>query len=147
MITDMSVLQGEEQETRDALQFLADSSFEFIPTGSRAFGMSRPDSDYDFFTDVTVGDFLRRSGFRKISGEYEDSHTVSVYRRGKVDVQLVRNIASKKVVQKMLLNFPDSIKLLSVMRHKSDSRLLWDFMFHAEEYFCSQEKNDETYSN
>jgi len=78
----------------DILRALSDSPYEFHLTGSRFFGVSSYDSDYDFFTVSAPGvtDFLGSLEGNCLVGDYLDNMTIEVYRytQARVDVQVIR---------------------------------------------------------
>lgn len=97
---------------------LVTAPFEATLTGSRFFGAATAASDYDFFTadvyDENVDGFqqpstwLKKHGWKLIIEEsYTDQNTEAVFRRGCVDVTLVKNYDLRVKVQEYLkLHFP-----------------------------------------
>jgi hypothetical protein len=96
--------------TIDALIALRISSFEFQLTGSRFFGTSNSNSDFDFFTEDPAGavaDYLESEGFKLQKAPlplYQDGFTSYVYRKGRVDVQIVNNAELKTFIQNEIIN-------------------------------------------
>jgi hypothetical protein len=78
-------------------QVLETSPFTFYFTGSRYFNSNAWNSDWDFFTQnsTVVLAFLLEKGFTKITSLYVDMMTVDVYRKGNVDIQLVKDVETK----------------------------------------------------
>lgn len=95
-----------EEKVESPVDLLRASRFTFYPTGSRAWGTSNEDSDYDFFTEDTedIRHFLENNGFKQISeGPYCADPTLSaVYRKKNVDVQLCSHLAEKMNIQAVL---------------------------------------------
>ena len=107
------------------VQKLVNSSFEFHPTGSRFFGGSRLDSDWDFMiaNSSEVENFLIQNGFEDLSTEeYNDDPLIDkVYRYGIVDVQLSSDVERKLHVQKVLKRlYPHGLP-----GDKDSKKLLW----------------------
>lgn len=106
------------------LMVMQESAYSFFLTGSRWFGDSKPDSDWDFFAPyasqdngVRIEDWLKQKGFALHNGEYTDSSVRAVYRftppmffgdfnertnAVSIDVQLVENTSVKQMAQEIL---------------------------------------------
>lgn len=82
--------------------------FDYYVTGSRFFGNARADSDFDYFTQNTFDTrmWLKRNGFRKLpegASYYNcDINLAQVYRKGNVDIQLVKDVSKKLKAQEIL---------------------------------------------
>jgi len=91
--------------TRNILEELEKSKFQFFLTGSRFFGGATAASDTDFFVQDSeeVRHFLSHIlQMRKVNTRdhnYHDTHCNTVYREGKIDVQCVKNAELKSRVQ------------------------------------------------
>lgn len=110
---------------------LHESKFKFQLTGSAFFGSPNP-HDLDFFVqdDDEVREFLKHIGFGVSGGHapYLDSNTVEVYRKGRLDVQVVRSFKEKVQVQTALKQTFPNFSLLS----KSQQKQLWEFGFSVQ---------------
>ena len=91
------------------------SDIEFHLTGSRFFGIARIDSDYDFYALLSNGNeaWLREHGFRDITLDGNDymgyfaqrianNNVAKIYRKGRIDVQLVTDIELKSNIQSLI---------------------------------------------
>ena len=94
--------------TSNPLEALQNSAFQFYLTGSRFFGRTRPDSDYDFFCEDAedIEEYLKSQGFRSTqvreTNYFGTEGIVKIYRNGIVDVHLVSNAPLKQKVQTIL---------------------------------------------
>jgi len=96
-------------------------------TGSRFFGVSSSDSDYDFFTGDTPGldYFLEELGFECVVSDYNDNNCKYVCRHHEahIDVQVVKDPCMKEAIQ-------ESMKRWGVIPRsssKSYNTSLWNF--------------------
>lgn len=92
-------------DTQMALYELQKAPIEFALTGSRYFSSAVTNStDYDFFTEFcdSAQRFLNGAGFNLINKKdigYDVCEVIEVWKRGSVDVQLVKDMHKKHVVQ------------------------------------------------
>ena len=108
---------------------IIESDIKFYQTGSRYFGTSTDDSDWDFFADDTIDTrrWLTDHGFICLSfyadnNEYNiDPFCNAVYRQGKVDVQLVNNLDLKIKAQDLIKNKIN----VNWLRNKTIARVVW----------------------
>lgn len=108
----------QEHQTLTALSLLVDTKeIRFYLTGSRFFGWAKPNSDWDFFTQHSydANRLLMDNGFRNLTADLEsadgivypeDPNIVSVWERGRVQVQLVENAELKAKAQELLNQNP-----------------------------------------
>src|SRR5574337_1288344 len=124
-------------------------------TGSRYFGTSRPESDWDFFTQHYDGieNHLRHVGFKKIMGreeyKYLDSNTIQVWEKFysyyiamplsyenlknyKVQIQLVKDEAKKLAAQNLLTSLPFQLVKDSLTDRKTRS-IWWEWAYNTVE--------------
>jgi hypothetical protein len=110
------------------LMELATAPFEAILTGSRFFGGATIASDYDFFTAHTGATkvWLLKNGWKLIIDEsYCDQNTDAVYRRGCVDVALVKNLPKRSMVQNFLkVHFPYLMQM-----PKNERKQVWKYSY------------------
>ena len=91
-----------KDDTLSAIDIIGTSPFEFQLTGSRYFGTAKNGSDFDFFTKEVEGVeiFLAQNGFVNQPNDYRnDPHTVRVYKKGEVHVQIVNRFQLKLAAQ------------------------------------------------
>ena len=134
------ILDLPDNSVENIIMELKTSSFHFHLTGSRFFGDIGFNSDYDFFTQEDPGtkNFLLNLGFREIKNHYyNDDQIINVFRlrinNSWIDVQLVKNVELKRMVQK-------SIKgkyLKQYLRmDKIQRRHLWNLLYDV----CHKQK-------
>jgi hypothetical protein len=125
-------------EVLRALVAIESAPYQFHFTGSRFFGHSKPNSDWDFFvqgplTLVETTKFftwLRENGFRKdpsssyYSGIRSDVEQVWQHRSGAVHIQVVKNATLKSNAQKALASIP-GIGFIMGRMSKEDRKILW----------------------
>ena len=113
------------------LDILQHSDAHFYLTGSRYFGNYHQSSDYDFFAqyDQAICEFLETHKYKALGcyqSGYLDSNTSVVYRKGKIDIQLVTNVNMKKWAQ-------EQIKAHFFYRHMpkrgTHTFALWNMLF------------------
>jgi predicted nucleotidyltransferase len=97
-----------------------------ILTGSRAFGLEKEVSDWDFFVPLDFKlsvDFVLEAGTR-----YTDKNTARVYRHVAypIHVQVVTDLNLKLKVQNLLLSMP---KHMISIEDKGAQRKMWDWGF------------------
>lgn len=113
--------------TLAALNELKEAEFTVYLTGSRFFGTSHPDSDWDFFIgsqhkefDAYLKQWLEEGGWEPVNKhtvsslrcQYEgDPNIAEVYEKGAVQLQLVRDEAVKIEAQELLLKNPEFMSL------------------------------------
>lgn len=77
-------------------------------TGSRFFN-PKCDADFDFFCQNTpeIQSLFKSLGYADITSRFYEGccQVVKVYRKGKIDVQLVQNAILKQQIQQQLLSF------------------------------------------
>lgn len=100
------------------------SKFEFFLTGSRRYGTNHQYSDEDFYAlySKEVVKWLKENNFSKLHSYYGyykgfDQNTVSIWRKGNVDIQLVYNLIKRQYIDKFIINFPEFMP-----KHKHDRR-------------------------
>jgi hypothetical protein len=101
------------------------SKIRFFLTGSRFFGWERPDSDWDFFTESTVGvaTTLRLLGFREdLTEGYQDGLTRQIFVGHSIHVQLVNSVVRK---HELNLFFGRNRRLLAVPKYGPNMELIW----------------------
>lgn len=118
---------------RDALDFIRDHQETFYLTGSRYFGTSLDDSDWDFFVaeSPALMESFRNSGldWKLKEAFYTDETIALVLTCENVDVQIIKPAAflRKKKIQNqirlLLANFP-AMQNFS----KNQMRLLWHIL-------------------
>lgn len=113
---------------------MGNSEFSFHLTGSRYFGNSKQNSDYDFMVEDSpeVQQFLNVLGFKKLEIDcYDDAATSVVFNwsQGKqsVDVQCVKNIETKLRAQELLRKMYGC----ELPAEKSDRRKVWNLALMA----------------
>lgn len=111
--------------------WMAAAQFEFHLTGSRYFGKSRSDSDWDFFTQDCEGieAWLKTLGFNVLhTSNYTDCEINKVFRHKeeKIDVQLVKDVALKIEVQEYLYKH---CKHLMYRLDRGCHSQIWDMCF------------------
>lgn len=113
MLKNMNYHGDKALEVYQTLHEMKHCNLNFFLTGSRYFGHARPDSDWDFFVQDTSAahDWLIQNQFRSLNPDTEadlrliypdDNHIVSVYEKGKVQIQLVNDTALKQHAQAIL---------------------------------------------
>lgn len=115
-------------KTATALIHVENSPFIFHLTGSRYFGTSTPESDFDFFIEWTEGlePWLISHGFKLDSQTYSgDPSFVKVYKSENVDIQIVDNAKIKEQIQRRL--FPLFKELTP---NKELAKKLWHLCYH-----------------
>jgi len=104
------VITFPDGSTIDTLEVLRNSTINFHLTGSHFFHSATVASDIDFFAqdDEKTAKFLVDCGFKRLeTSSYIDTQTTAVFRKGSIDVQLVRDVALKdKVQEKIKALFP-----------------------------------------
>ena len=116
-------------ETQQVLRALEDSPFEFYLTGSRFFGNFRQDSDYDFFVDENIVPWLIENGFERLpTHNYLDLLTVSVFQKGNVHIQVVKDVVLKSRVQQLI---KETIPGIYFTFNKTNHSLLWNLVIKA----------------
>jgi len=128
-------------ETKQAFNFMENyNDAHFYSTGSRYFGTNSADSDYDFFTtyNTKILSDLITNGFQEIDSMYgkfgngTDPHLLRIFRKGKVDIQLVKDENIKQKVQEVLSKTGLLFKLSrgqSKTAGKRTAVLIWTSMF------------------
>lgn len=111
--------------------WMAQSDHEFHLTGSRYFGFTKRDSDWDFFAQDTESArvALEANGFKELyRTDYTDSELTRVYRHEgeKIDVQLVKDVALKIEVQEYLYKH---CKFLMKKLDKGNHSMIWNMCF------------------
>jgi hypothetical protein len=114
MITDSKLM--------NELNKLNETEFNFILTGSRAWGNQRRYSDWDYYTnyDLDVELYLQKAGYHQIGsysgniGDGSDFNLQCVYRKNlgesQIDIQLIKNVELKELTQDILLiEFPEGV--------------------------------------
>lgn len=101
------MIYGMEIISFDLIRKLSHSYYKFYLTGSRYFGFSEADSDWDFFTGDTPGviDYLKVSGFTRISmkPEWLGQNTVGIWKHDcKVEIAVQKDVEMKKKAQEYL---------------------------------------------
>lgn len=95
-----------DQNTFNALKCIEQMPNVFYLTGSYYFGDVTPESDFDFFCEYNKHyiEYLEKNGFEldELAG-YSDTNTAGVFIRGKVHVQLVKDVELKHQIQLMLV--------------------------------------------
>ena len=89
-----------ESVTLSKLAQISESNLKFFLTGSRAFDSDIRNSDYDFFVEASseVRKFLNDNGFVEVpyyTGSENHRESLSVYRYGEIDVQVVSDAKLK----------------------------------------------------
>jgi hypothetical protein len=96
------------------IDFIRNSQFTFVPTGSRYFGNSKDGSDYDFMIELpnntgkkSLDEALRKAGFIARPGyENHDESIMECYHYGsqevKIDVQIVKDIKYRMLLDESL---------------------------------------------
>ena len=116
-------------ETQQILRTLEDSPFEFYLTGSRFFGNFRQDSDYDFFVEENAIDWLRNNVFEKLpTHNYLDLLTISVFQKGNVHIQVVKDVVLKSRAQQLI---KETIPGIYFTFNKTNHSLLWNLVIKA----------------
>lgn len=122
------------EETRQAITCLhTTTAIDFWLTGSRFFGIPRPESDFDFFTGDTpvTHSHLKSNGFVAVlSGYYTDDLTETVYRRGDVHVQIVNDVTLKREIQEHIAD-SGVVKMMRQAVAREATRRLWRAMIAA----------------
>ena len=111
---------------KSIVDLIKESGIKFYLTGSRYFGNSRPESDWDFFTCHTTAAviWIVDNGFEEVS-IYGDDQTTYVYRKENVHVQLIKNIDLKIKAQEIIIRHG----LYGVT--KEWRRQIWNAIFNA----------------
>lgn len=124
------------------VSMMSSEKYKFHLTGSRFFGNSKENSDWDFFTEysISVKSYLSDMGFVTLTEScrsYNDQETRSVMRfidnKLQIDVQLVNDVKKKVRVNNAIKHRPDFLKLMNSLG-KNDRTAFWDMLL-----FCSGE--------
>ena len=114
--------------SHSVMDALSQSKFEFHLTGSRYFGNSTAESDYDFYADYTadgIRPFLKSLGFvaqRKYDGlaQYHDVNIAEVWQHkiANIHIQLQKDMAMKKYAQQVMkIFYPSWVTVAKAQRH------------------------------
>lgn len=115
----------------ETIRKLTFSNYKFYLSGSRYFGYSKPDSDWDFFVQSDgerLWVYLKKHGFKRLSmnPEWFDDMCEAIFsHESGVHVACVTNSDMKKHAQGYILNNP---KLLEELKHsnRDTRRLVWN---------------------
>lgn len=130
----------------DAQKFIEYSDFEFYMTGSRYFNQHKPDSDFDYFCEVSgiLMSRLENLGFTRV-GNYMDYQTGAPYRGNSVlyvyrfhrintgeqtDIQMCdeRAFKEKIIIHRLMMNFPALVHDLYSTENKTERSNWWTDM-------------------
>jgi len=124
------------------LRSLSDSPLTFFLTGSRFFGFSNENSDYDFFVQDSeeVNGILRAWGFVEVPRQgtisYHDMQTIKVFRKIvkeqngttiQIDIQVVRDYGLKIMAQNILQSVCP--ELVSGNKNNVVRKRLWAYAY------------------
>lgn len=96
-----------EGNTLQALYFLRlHFDLIFYPCGSRFFGDSEPESDYDFFIkdSADTREELLKGGFEHRKFDYPDHNSVCVLSLGEVHVITVHSVKARLIAQQYIIH-------------------------------------------
>lgn len=117
----MIVNQSESRTISEEIRAkLAESPYQFYITGSRFFGGSTPQSDWDYFAqnDEKVLQFLQSLGFKSAkTNTYSDPGIKFLLIKEDVQVQLVSDAIAKDAVQKMITKYMTVNQMKSLTGH------------------------------
>lgn len=111
------------------------TTYEFYLTGSRFFGTSTPNSDWDFFAQdhPAIQGYLENEGFNTISAKHAEKYMgisiqgcSQIYRKtfanGSIDVQLQLDVNRKLKAQNILKEFQEFFDLTN----KNKRKAIWE---------------------
>lgn len=123
-----------KDKTLQTLLWLDQCPFDVFPTGSRLFGTAKADSDFDFYVGQEGEESLKDFGFFLLQTPGLDNNTINIYRKGKVDVAVLKQPLLRQQVEELARNDKRVLKMINTATTTEEQKKVWNFLYSTVVY-------------